>query len=260
MAGAPVLLALEDGVATVTLNAPPLNPSSEEMLEQLADVVGGLADDPAVRVLVLRGAGDKAFSAGGNIKQMQRRNPISQNAHGHRRVRRAFDAVANIPVPVIAAVRGFALGGGCELALACDFIVASDDAVFGLPEINLGVFPGAGGTQRLLRRVPVNVAKEIIMTGRRIPAPEALHLGLVNRMAAPDAFERELTSLVDELKGKSRLALAFAKRVISEGAEMPLANALTYEADLAALAFSSKDFQEGFAAFLEKRAARFTGE
>ena len=256
----PVLVERSGGIVTVRLNAPPMNPSSEEMLEKLAETLEALHGDSDVRVLILRGNGNRAFSAGGNIKQMQQRTPVTQNRHGHMRVRRAFDAIHGLDVPVIAVVQGLAFGGGFEMALACDMIVAEEGASFSLPEVNLGIFPGAGGTQRLARRIPVNLAKELIFTGRKVGADEAAALGIVNRVFSPAELEAGVAAICDGLVAKSRLALSLAKRVVNEGLEMPLPNALTYEADLAALCFSSADFQEGFAAFLEKRSPKFTGQ
>jgi len=245
-------------VATVTIQRPDkLNALSQEVLGDLEAAVAELASDEALRAAIVTGAG-KAFVAGADIaamKDMSEQEGREFAAFGHR----VFDAIEQLRFPVIAAVNGFALGGGCELALACDFIYASSKARFGQPEVGLGIVPGFGGTQRLARRVGAAMAKELIFTGRMIDAEVALRLGLANAVFPPDALIASAEETATEVAKKGPLAVAAAKRLIVEGIEKPLASANALEQDAFGAGFRTDDQSEGMSAFLEKRAPRFTG-
>jgi enoyl-CoA hydratase len=254
-----VLLTHEGPVSTLTIQRPAvLNALNVEVLvaiKRAADEVRGKAD---ARCLIVTGAGDKAFVAGADIATMQGLTPEQARvlaSKGHA----AMDALAGLPIPVIAAVNGFALGGGCELALACDFIYASERARFGQPEINLGIVPGFGGTQRLARRIGVGRARELIFTGAIIDAQEAWRIGLVNRVVAADALMAAARETAELLATKPPIALRLAKRAIDEGLDNALHDGNELEVDAFVDAFRTADRAEGIAAFLEKRAPSFRG-
>jgi enoyl-CoA hydratase len=242
----------QDAVAVVTVDREEaLNALDLETLTALRDRLGELADDEAARVVVLTGAGEKAFVAGADIRYMGGLDAAGARAWGalgHEAAR----LLEQMPKPTIAAVNGFALGGGCELALACDIRYASPRASFGQPEIELGIVPGWGGTQRLARVCGLGVAKELILTGRRIDADEALRIGLVAAVANP-VLDRALAT-ARALAAKSPVALGVAKRLLDLSP-----NALEREAEEFGDLFASEDAKEGLAAFAEKRAPRFTG-
>ncbi|HLF16167.1 MAG TPA: enoyl-CoA hydratase-related protein [Candidatus Thermoplasmatota archaeon] len=243
------------GVAVITLNRPEaLNALTSRVLGELESTVTGLRGK--ARALIVTGAGSKAFVAGADIAEMAAFGPKEAAAFS-RRGQATFQALADFPGPVVAAVNGYALGGGLELALACDLIVAAESALLGLPETTLGVVPGFGGTQRLPRRVGAGTAKRLIMTGERMRADEALRLGLVDRVAPPDALMDEVRKLVDACLANGPLAVVRAKRLVEEGLERPLAAALEMEADAFGALFATEDQKEGMKAFLEKRKALF---
>jgi enoyl-CoA hydratase len=249
----------EGPVAKVTLNRPDkLNALNEQMLDELALVLQGLEADASVRVAILTGAGDKAFVAGADIEAMRAMSPLRAKAFadaGH-----ALGArIEGARFPVLA-VNGFALGGGCELALACDFLYASDKAMFGQPEVNLGVMPGFGGTQRLARRVGASRARELCYTGDRIGAEEALRIGLANAVVAHSELQARVLEVAKKIASKAPLAIAQCKRVILRGADLPLTTANELEAQAFGLLFGSSDQREGMSAFLEKRPAKFEGK
>ncbi|HEY1691595.1 MAG TPA: enoyl-CoA hydratase-related protein [Polyangiaceae bacterium] len=261
MSTSTVLLDRADGghVATLTLNRPEkLNALNAELLGELARHVTDLAADPSVRVVVLTGAGDKAFAAGADIAAMSEMTPTQARAFaevGHR----IGAAIEQAHFPVIAAVNGFALGGGCELALACDFVYASDKAKLGQPEVNLGVIPGFGGTQRLARRVGAARARELCMTGDVIGADEALRIGLVNAVVPHAELLPRVREVAAKIAAKGPLAIASVKRVVLHGADVALPTANDLEATAFSALFGTADQREGMRAFLEKRAARFEG-
>jgi enoyl-CoA hydratase len=250
----------DGAIATITLNRPEkLNALNEELLTELRGAILDLDHDYGVHVAILTGAGDKAFAAGADIAAMS-----GMSAAEARRFAELGHVVGarieQAHFPVIAAVNGFALGGGCELALTCDFIVASEKAKFGQPEVNLGVVPGFGGTQRLARRVGIGRARELCYTGDTIAADEALRIGLVNAVVPHAELLPRVTEVAKKIAAKGPLAIAQCKRVILRGADIPLATANELEAQAFAALFGSQDQREGMQAFLEKRPAVFTGQ
>ncbi len=254
---APLVLVERRGpVAILTLNNPPVNILTTRLLDNLAGQLLELSSDATVRVLVITGGGDKGFSGGANIKEMVAMDRAQASAFSTK-----GQAVANIlersPLPVIAAVHGFCVGGGCELSQACDFIVASEDAVFSQPEINIGVIPGWGGSRRLTRAVGVARARRWIMTGEKIPAPIALAYGLLDRVVPNDRLMAEALSLAGELATKPAVALAAAKYAVNQAADPGRLLGLDYERLLWGLLFDTDDQKEGMRAFLEKRPAVF---
>lgn len=243
------------GVATITLDVPgKMNRVSMDAREQLAAVFSELGGDDATRVIVLTGAGDRAFTAGGDIPGFLERSPeyLSRLAWN-------VAAAERCPKPVIARIRGYCLGVGLELALACDFRIAADDAVLGLPEIGLGMIPGSGGTQRLARMIGVGRAKDVIMRRKRIVADEALALGLVSEVAPAGELDAAVDRAIDDLLQLSPLSLSMAKRVLNHVHDAPLAIGLELEGLAYGLLRSSHDFREGVEAFVEKREPRFEG-
>ncbi|HYW07535.1 MAG TPA: enoyl-CoA hydratase-related protein, partial [Longimicrobium sp.] len=245
-------------VAILTVDRPEKrNALNAAVRRELLDELDALRGDDAIRVIVITGAGEKAFVAGADISEFAERTPLEQRAT--MTGRRVFDEIAAYPKPVIAMINGFALGGGCELALACDFRIAADTAKLGQPEINLGIIPGGGGTQRLPRVVGTGQAMRLILSGEIIDAAEALRIGLVDIVhPAADLRERTL-EMARAIATKSPVALQMAKSAVRAAADMPMAAGLAYETELFATCFASDDKREGVAAFLEKRSAAFTG-
>jgi 2-oxoglutaroyl-CoA hydrolase len=242
-------------VATITLDVPEkMNRLSMPARDQLAALLDELGRDEAVRVIVLTGAGDRAFTAGGDIPGFLEREPEELS-----RLAWNVAAAERCPKPVIAKLRGYALGVGLELALACDFRIAAEDAELGLPEVKLGMIPGSGGTQRLARLIGLARAKDMVMRGRTIDAAEALAVGLVTEVVPAADLDAAVARLIDELRALSPLALATAKRVLNLAYEAPLATGLELEGLAYGLLRSSHDFREGVEAFDEKRPPRFEG-
>ena len=244
-------------MALVTLDRPEaLNALSFGLLAQLVTALEALDADDDVRAIVLTGAGERAFAAGADIKEMAGATPESLEAGGGFA---PWDDLRTIRKPIVAAVRGFALGGGCELAMACDLIVAGDDAQFGQPEIRIGVMPGAGGTQRLTRAIGKARAMELILTGRSIDAREAARLGLVTRVVPAEATLESALDLAAEIATMPPLAVAAAKRAVNEADEASLTDGLAAERRAFFDLFATADQTEGMAAFVEKRPPRWTG-
>ena len=245
-----------DGVALVTIDRPEArNALSFPLLAELADQLEALDLDDHIRVVVLTG-GDRAFAAGADIVELADQSPERLHAEGHFT---AWDRIGSIGLPLIAAVRGYALGGGCELAMTCDLIVAGDDAQFGQPEIKLGVMPGAGGTQRLTRAVGSALAMELILTGRAMPAEEAKAAGLVTKVVpAAETVEKAL-ELADSIAAMPPLAVRAAKRSVLAAADLSLTDGLRAERAAFFDLFATEDQREGMRAFMEKRPPTWTG-
>ncbi len=252
-------ISAEGPVATITFARPQaLNALNSATIAELGLAVALTARDKNIRALILTGEG-KAFVAGADIAEMATIGP-AQAQHLSRQGQAVFASLEALPIPVIAAVNGFALGGGCELAMACDFIYASAKAKFGQPEVNLGVIPGFGGTQRLTRLVGRAMASELIYTGRIIKADEALRIGLVTRVVEPEGLLEAAQATAKEIATKGPLAIANAKRLIMEGADMALERANSMEATSFGACFATEDQKEGMDAFLNKRTADFKGQ
>jgi enoyl-CoA hydratase len=244
-------------VAVVTVNRPEvLNALTRDTLQQLEEAIARFHADPALGAMILTGAGEKSFIAGADIGELASLDPRGMEAIS-RQGQRALGAIERGPKPVIAAVNGYALGGGCELALACHVRIASENAVLGLPEVKLGIIPGYGGTQRLPRLVGAGRALELILSGRNVKADEAERIGLVNRVVPRERLLEEAETLARDLLKNGPLALTAAIEAVTRGAEMGIEDAQRLESALFGLLASSRDTKEGFAAFLGKRAAAF---
>jgi len=255
-----LILNKEGFIATVTVNREKaLNALNVDVLKEIHDCFSALSKDTEVRVVIVTGAGDKAFVAGADIASMSQMTPtdaIEFGKLGHA----AMDAVDQCAKPVIAAVNGFCLGGGMELALSCDFIYASEKAKLGLPEVNLGLFPGWGGTQRLSRLVGKGRAKEMIFSAKIISVQEAFDAGIVNKICKPEELLNEVKAVAAEICKKSPMAVQLAKKTLSQGFDLPLAQGLDLEKNTFPKCFETEDLKEGLAAFLEKRPANFNGK
>lgn len=254
-----ILYQKSDGIAVIRLNRPKsLNALCRELIDELELVFSDIADDQEVAIAIVTGT-EKAFVAGADIKEIaQLSTPLEAYRHVAR-FHEVFDKIEELPKPVIAAVAGFALGGGCELALACDLRIAADNASFGLPEIKLGVIPGGGGTQRLPRLIGVGRAKELLYTGDPIDAQEAYRIGLANKVVPVNALMDETRRLASKLVKQPAVALQMNKLVVNEGIRMDLRSAQAYELQCFGVLFSTEDQKEGVQAFLEKRPANFIG-
>ena len=254
-----LLLAREGGVALLTINRPQvLNALNTQTLDELRRAILDLQDDAAVRAVILTGAGEKAFVAGADINELAVQRPAEGREHA-RRGQHVFDLIENLGKPVIAAINGFALGGGCELAMACTLRVAADTARLGQPEINLGLLPGFAGTQRLARLAGKGAALDLLLTGRHVTADEALRLGLVNRVVPAADLLPQARALAQELAAKAPLALRYILESVNRGLEMPFGEAQALEAALFGLVASTDDMREGTRAFLDKRKPTFKG-
>ena len=254
-----VLYAVEEQVATITLNRPDvLNAQNDVLRRELTEIFTALLTDDDVKVAVITGAGDRAFRAGADIREFV--EPASPTQLRERRKRIDFrGAMDRCSQPIIAAINGFALGGGLELALACDIRIAADNAMLGLTEVNLAIIPGGGGTQRLPRLVGRGKALEMILTGMRIPAAEALRIGLVERVVPAGEALAAATELARTIAAKAPIALRYAKESVVKGLGMSLEDGLRLEGDLSTLLRTTEDRVEGAKAFLEKRKPKWTG-
>jgi len=255
-----LLYTKEDGIGTVTINRrEAMNALNSQVLDEIFFKFQEIGESPDVRVVILTGNGQKAFVAGADISEMAPRGSVEMRTMIGK-FRRSFDAVYGLNKPVIAAINGFALGGGCELAMCCDLRIAADTAKFSQPEINLGLIPGAGGTQRLSRLVGMAKAKELIYLGDMIDAQTALSMGLVNRVVPAASLMDETKAIARKLLSKSGITLALAKEAITKGAEMSLTSGLDYEAQCFDVCFATQDEKEGTGAFLAKRKPDFKGK
>ena len=254
-----IILVIDSGIATVTFNRPKaMNALNLALLKEFDQALDQIALDESIRALILTGAGEKAFIAGADIGELATFNTLQAKIFsqaGHEVINR----LQKIPIPVIAAVNGYALGGGSEMALACDFIYASTNAMFGLPEISLGLIPGFGGTQRLPRLIGRNRAKEMIFTGKMIGAEEAEKIGLVNRVCTPETLLNEVLKTARTIADKGKVSLRAAKEAINAGVDSDLVTGCRIEIDAFALCMASEDAREGTRAFLEKRPPQFKG-
>lgn len=254
-----VLYEVRERVAWITVNRPEkLNALDRRTVEEFAVALAESQADGGVAVVVVTGSGDKAFVAGADIAQMAAFDAL-QAQEFSLLLHRVFEAVERSPKPVVAAVNGFALGGGCELAMACHVRLAADTAKFGQPEVNLGLIPGAGGTQRLPRLVGRGKAVDLILTGDTVDAPEAHRIGLVDRVVAREDLLPAVAAYAAKLAAKSPVALARALQAVVSGGEAPLSEALRLEAALFGLCFATEDFREGTRAFLDRRPPVFRG-
>jgi enoyl-CoA hydratase len=251
-------LSTDDGVATVTIHRPEKrNALNARVRRELVDALDALAADPDVRVVILTGAGDRAFVAGADIGEFAERSPLEQRAAMEGR--RVFEVLADYPKPTIAALNGYALGGGCELALACDLRIAARSARLGQPEVALGLLPGGGGTQRLPRLVGLGRAMRMILTGDLLDAEEAARIGLVDEVVDDDALAERARAVAARIAAHSPVAVKLIKQAVRAAAELPLSAGLALERELFITAFASEDRAEGVAAFLEKRTPAFRG-
>lgn len=260
MAYETIMFETENNIATITFNRPKaLNALSSRLLAEFSAALDAVDADESVRVLLLTGAGEKAFVAGADISELATFNALQARKFaetGHL----AIGKLQSLSIPVIAVVNGFALGGGSEIALAADFIYAAETAKFGLPEINLGIIPGFGGTQRLPRLIGKNRAKELIFTGSMITAAEAADMGLVNRVFPTDTLMEAARKTAEIMAAKGKVSLRAAKHAVNRGLDVDLSTGCRIEIDAFALCMASPDAGEGTSAFLEKRKAEFNGQ
>lgn len=255
-----VLFENEDGIGIVTINRPKaLNALNKEVLVNLGKIMDEVAADSSVKVVIITGSGEKSFVAGADITEMQPLTAVEGREFG--RLGQAVNSkIEKLPQPVIAAVNGFALGGGCELAMACDIRIASENAKFGQPEVSLGIPPGFGGTQRLPRLVGKGRAKELLFTGDMIDATEAYRVGLVNKVVAPADLMDIARAMAQKITAKAPIAVQLCKVAVNEGLEMGLESGVSYEAEVFGLCFATEDQKEGMKAFTEKRKPSFVGK
>ncbi|MBW2512961.1 MAG: enoyl-CoA hydratase/isomerase family protein [Deltaproteobacteria bacterium] len=254
-----IILDLESALATITFNRPKaMNALNNALIEEFSMALDAVASNEDIRVLILTGAGDRSFVAGADINELATFNPLEAklfSKKGHQ----ALHKLQSLSIPVIAAVNGFALGGGSEIALACDFIYASTNAKFGLPEITLGIIPGFGGTQRLPRLIGKNLAKELIFSGKMISAEEAKQMGIVNQIHEAESLMEAVQKTARMIAAKGKISLRAAKEVINRGMDVDLRTGCHMEIDAFSLCMASEDAKEGTHAFLEKRKAVFKG-
>ena len=249
-----------DGVAIVTVNRPEkLNALNDRTVDELDQAFSAIGGDPDVRGVILTGAGEKAFVAGADIGELATQSPVDGRERSLRG-QRMLDRIEGLGKPVLAAVNGFALGGGCELAMACHVRVASENARLGTPEVKLGIMCGYAGTQRLARLVGKGRALELLLTGEMVDAQEALRIGLVNKVVAKEQLLAETEALLGKMLANGPLSLRFTLDAVNRGLQMPFPEAQTYEATLFGLICTTEDMKEGTTAFLEKRPPKFQGK
>ncbi len=254
-----ILIEVTENIGWVKINRPDsLNVLNSEVVSSLANALQNIEQDPGVKVVVITGAGEKAFVAGGDIKEMADMSPLAARAFA-RKGQQLIESIEKMTKPVIAAVNGYALGGGLELALACDFIYASDKARLGLPEVTLGVIPGFGGTQNLARLIGPNKARELIFSGKMLTAQQAREWGIVNEVFPAEELTRKVMEIAMAIAHNGTLAVASAKDSIVNGLNMPKEDGLRYESSLFATLFATEDQKEGMQAFIAKRKSDFKG-
>lgn len=254
-----ILYDVDGPIAKLTINRPDkMNAVNNQTVEELDDALGEVEKNDQLKVFILTGAGEKAFVAGADINELKKRDAVTGRAETRRR-QEVYSRIEALEIPSIAAINGWALGTGLELAMACTMRIAATNARLGQPEIKLGVIPGAGGTQRLPRLVGMGRAMEMVLTGDPIKPDQALIMGLVNRVVAPEALMDEVDALAQTLISRPKLALSYAKEAVLRFAEGSLAEGLAHESYLHTLACGTEDKSEGIAAFLEKRKPQFKG-
>jgi enoyl-CoA hydratase len=249
-----------DGISTVTINRPKaLNALNAATIYELDQVFDELVANPAAKVVIITGSGEKSFVAGADILEMKDKTAVEGRQWG-KLAQAVFSKIENLPKPVIAAVNGYALGGGCELAMACDIRIASEKAKFGQPEVSLGIPPGFGGTQRLPRLVGKGRAKELLFTGDMIDAAEAYRIGLANQVVAPEELIDKAKAMAHKILSRAPIAVQVCKAAVNTGLDIDLNSAIAYEAEVFGLCFATEDQKEGMTAFIEKRKAAFIGK
>ncbi|MDD2510142.1 MAG: short-chain-enoyl-CoA hydratase [Syntrophomonas sp.] len=252
-----IILEKEEKLAVLYINRPKaMNALNKETLLEIKDAVTAIKDDPTVELLIITGSGDKSFVAGADIAFMQNLSAMEAREFGALG-QKVFRLIEAMEKPAIAAVNGFALGGGCELAMCCDFRIAASNAKFGQPEVGLGITPGFGGTQRLPRLVGSGMAKQLLYTADVINADEAFRIGLVNKVVQPEELLSEVKKIAGRILSKGQLAVRLSKAAANEGMQTDIDRAMSIEADAFGLCFATQDQKEGMTAFLEKRKANF---
>ncbi|RJP83622.1 MAG: enoyl-CoA hydratase/isomerase family protein [Desulfobacteraceae bacterium] len=255
-----IIFQVNNNIAVITFNRPKaLNALNQALLLEVTTALDEIQKNQEIRVLILTGAGDKAFVAGADITELAKTLDSIQAKYFAEIGHRVMNRIQELPIPVIAAVNGFALGGGSEIALACDFIYASENAKFGLPEITLGLIPGFGGTQRLPRQIGKNMAKELIFTGKMINASTAYEIGMVNKVLPPETLMEEVMKTANTIASKGRVSLRAAKQAVNSGMDVDLATGCKLEIDAFSICMAGEDAKEGTSAFLEKRQPVFKG-
>ena len=256
-----IIYGKEKGIARITVNRPEKrNALNQAVRLELQQALRDIEEDDNIRVAIVTGAGDKAFIGGADITELKEMTPIACEARASTLGQQLYTDIENLRVPVIAMINGFCLGGGCELAMCCDIRVASENARLGQPEINIGIFPGGGGTQRLPRLVGWGKAKELLYTGRIIDAAEAERIGLVDKVVPPDELESTVTELAETIASKSPVIIRLLKKAITRGMYSNLPDGLAYDKSTFSLCFATEDHYEGITAFLEKRQPEFKGK
>jgi enoyl-CoA hydratase len=250
----------EDKVGIIKLNRPPVNPLNTKVYNEIYDIISEFEKDDDIGAIIITGNGNKAFAAGLDIKEVSGKSVDEVRAFTEKVSRKALSKVANIGKPTIAAVFGLALGGGCELALCCDMRIVSEDVKFGLTEINLGIMPGSGATQRLTRLIGVPRAKEMLFSGDYVGAQEAYRIGLANKVVPNDKLMEEAKTIAKKLALKPRVALGLIKKCVDSGLDTDIESGLTLEVNSFCDAFSSEDGREGVCAFVEKRKPNYKGK
>jgi len=256
-----IIYSKEKRIARITINRPEKrNALNQAVRLELRQALRDIEEDDSIRVAIVTGAGDKAFIGGADITELKEMTPIACEARASTLGQQLYTEIENLRVPVIAMINGFCLGGGCEIAMCCDIRVASENARLGQPEINIGIFPGGGGTQRLPRLVGWGKAKELLYTGRIIDAAEAERIGLVDKVVPADELGSTVTELAETIAGKSPVIIRLLKKAITRGMYSNLPDGLAYDKSTFSLCFATDDHHEGITAFLEKREPEFKGK